>query len=150
MSHFDPKRSLLPTLVDGPDLAIEQDRQSLSRANRSTDIDRRTRVAGGGGGFAVPEEGLVTRIGPEDLIALRVVAGLCLSDRAGTNDLPLRHGLVEARERRILGASEGDLPSVRPHQSGEPVFTSIDPVPHLVVEGGASSCERPSAYCVHA
>jgi hypothetical protein len=42
------------------------------------------------------------------LIALRVVAGLGLSDGAGTNDLPLRHGLVEAGEGRILGASEAD------------------------------------------
>jgi hypothetical protein len=85
---------LLPTLVDRPDLAVEQDRQSLSRANRSTDIDRRTRLAGSGGGFAVPEEGLVARIGPEDLIALRVVAGLGLSDRAGTNDLSFPHRLA--------------------------------------------------------
>ena len=99
---------LLPTLVNGPDLAVEQDRQTLSRASRSADIDRRTRLAGGGGGFAVSEEGLVARIGPEDLIGLRVVTGLGLSDRAGTNDLPLLHGLVEARERRILGASEAD------------------------------------------
>ena len=97
---------LLPTLVDGRDLAVELDCQTLSRANRSTDINRRTRLAGGGGRFAVPEEGLVARIGPEDLIALRVLARL--SDRAGTNDLPLRHGLLEARERRILGASEAD------------------------------------------
>jgi hypothetical protein len=96
------------TFVDGRDLAVEQDRQTLGRTNRSTDIDRRTRLAVGRFGFAVLEEGVVARIGPEDLVALRVPAGLGLSDRAGTNDLPLPHGLVEARERRILGASEAD------------------------------------------
>jgi hypothetical protein len=57
-------------------------------------ISYRTRLAGSGGGFAVPEEGLVARIGPEDLIALRVVAGLGLSDRAGTNDLSFPHRLA--------------------------------------------------------
>jgi hypothetical protein len=41
-------RGLLPALVDGRDFAVEQDRQRLSRANRSPDVDRRTRLAVGG------------------------------------------------------------------------------------------------------
>jgi hypothetical protein len=57
---------------------------------------------------AVLEEGLFARIRSQDLIALRVRARFGLCDGAGTNVLSLRHGFVEARERRLLGASEAN------------------------------------------
>jgi len=76
-------------LIDGRDFAIQQDRQTLGRASRSADIDRRARLTVGGVAVAVPEEGLVARIGSQNLIALRVRARFGQSDGAGTNDLRL-------------------------------------------------------------
>ena len=61
---------LLPTLVDGRNIAVERGCQSLNRASRCADIDSRTGVAVGRVALAVTEERLVARVGTHDLIGL--------------------------------------------------------------------------------
>src|SRR5208283_285498 len=100
-------------------------------ADRGADIDRRTRLAVRDIAPAIFEEGLVARVRPQDLIALPA-ARTGRRDRAGADDLSLRHGLVEARERRLLGAAEAKAPvALRVGAAGTPARAGVDPAASL-------------------
>src|SRR5271166_588941 len=97
-------------------LAGEQGGQRRGRAGRGSDIDRRSRVHVGRLALAILEERLVARIRPEDLIALSA-ARTGRRDRAGADDLALRHGLVEAREGGLSVLLKHKPPSHRSRRS---------------------------------
>src|SRR5271166_6000538 len=109
----------------------EERSQAGGGADRGADIDRRTRLAGRDIAPAILEVGLVARVRPQDLIALPA-ARAGRRDRAGADDLSLRHRLVEARERRLLGAAEAKAPvALRIGAAGAPARAGVDPAATL-------------------
>jgi hypothetical protein len=110
-------RLLGRALVERRDAAVELDCQTLRRAGRSADVDRRTCLPSRDDALAILEEGLVARVWPKDLIALRGATRLGVRDRTRTDYLPLRHRLVEPQERRkdwLSALHRFSYPSGRP------------------------------------